>query len=235
MRQTFVTRDQIIATLLLPFIMAIIALLFVPVVLCQGRPFFYRSERMRDADTRFTLLKIRTMRPSRGTKDTPLGGYNEDRVTPIGRFLRRTRLDELPQILNVMRGDIGFVGPRPPTPRHVAARPLQYRQLLSRCRPGITGLATVVVHRREERLLSRCRSAAETETVYLRRCLPAKLRLDMIYARNRSLLLDARIIWRTFSGLQFREQDHGARRPIPLMHQNASSLPQSEIAQLRSA
>ena len=130
-----------------------------------------------------------------------LGGAGKARVTPVGAVLRRTRLDELPQIFNVVRGDMRFIGPRPPLPRHVAAYPEIYGRILRRSRPGITGLATVTVHEREERILSRCSSVAESEEVYVRRCLPVKLRLDMIYARRRSVWLDALILWRTFSRL----------------------------------
>ncbi|MDJ0638696.1 MAG: sugar transferase [Paracoccaceae bacterium] len=197
----WINRDWIVACLLAPIIFAVLALLFVIVVTVQGRPFLYRSERMRDADTPFHLYKIRTMHPACASRETPLGGGDAARVTAIGGVLRRLRLDELPQIVNVLRGDMCFIGPRPPLRHHVDAFPDQYRRLLRMARPGITGLATVVVHRREEKLLSECRSIAETETVYARRCLPIKLRLDYIYASKRSLLLDMVILWRTFSGL----------------------------------
>jgi len=196
------TPDQLIACLLLPAILPILAVLHVVVVALQGRPFLYVSERMRDGETAFSLYKIRTMRSCRRVDgETVLGGAERLRVTRIGAVLRRTRLDELPQIFNVLRGDIRFIGPRPPLRRHVAAYPEAYGRLLRRSRPGITGLATVTVHAREERILSRCNSVAESEEVYLRRCLPVKLRLDMLYARRRSLALDALILWRTFSRL----------------------------------
>lgn len=195
------SRDQLVACALAPVILLVLAVLYVVVVALQGRPFLHVSERMADADRSFPLYKIRTMRRSPSGREGALGGADLYRVTPIGRILRRTRLDELPQIFNVIRGDIGFIGPRPPLPVHVAAHPEGFRRLLEAVRPGITGLATVTVHRREERLLSGCRTAAETEEVYLRRCLPVKLRLDAIYARNRCLSLDLLILWRTFARL----------------------------------
>lgn len=196
------TPDRFIACLLLPVILPILAVLYVVVVAVQGRPFLYVSERMRDADTAFPLYKIRTMHScDAGSAESVLGGEQRHRITWAGGLLRRTRLDELPQIFNVLRGDMRFVGPRPPLRRHVAACPRRYRRLLARSRPGITGLATVMVHAREERLMAACRTVAESEAVYLRRCLPVKLRLDLIYQRRRSLWLDALILWRTFSGL----------------------------------
>lgn len=197
MNPTRMTKSQWVALLLLPLILFVLAGLFVVAMIVQGRPFLYRSERMQDADTPFRLFKIRTMTPAVGSSEMALGGDQYGRVTALGRVLRRTRLDELPQIFNVLRGDIVFIGPRPPLRRHVEARPDEYRDLLGIMRPGITGLSTVLVHRREERILSKCRSASETERVYLQQCLPLKLRLDRIYAKRQGLSLDLLILWRT--------------------------------------
>lgn len=189
---------RLAALTLLPLIMPLIAVLWCVVVPLQGRPFLYRSERMRSPTEGFELLKIRTMNDHCGAILEPgaPGGHDGCRITPVGRILRRYRLDELPQIFNVLRGDMGFIGPRPPLRRHVDACPRVYNSVLADL-PGITGLATVMVHQREERLLSRCRSAAETEAVYRSRCILLKARLDSIYSRNRSLALDIFILWRT--------------------------------------
>ena len=216
MHQDF-TIDRVIACLMLPLVLPVLAVLCAIVLLVQGRPFLFASERMRDADTPFMLYKIRTMRPPvPGAGEGVLGGHLKTRVTPLGAWLRRFRLDELPQIFNVIRGDIRFIGPRPPLRRHVAACPRRYRRLLAATRPGITGLATVMVHAREERLLSACRTAEEAERVYRRRCLPVKLRLDMIYLSNRSLTLDLLVLWRTFARLVSAERP--GRQPVaPLM------------------
>ncbi len=209
-------RSQIAAVFLLPVVLPILAGLYIIVVLAQGRPFLYASERMRDPEKSFWLYKIRTMRPDTSQPEGVLGGPNRSRVTPLGGFLRRTRLDELPQILNVLKGDIGFIGPRPPLRGHVMACPERYLRILASVRPGITGLSTVMVHRREERLLSRCRTAEEAEAVYRMHCLPLKLRLDQLYADKRGLVLDLLILWRTFARLSPRRSaaPHGAVRPI---------------------
>lgn len=212
MRNGGVWVSRLIAALLLPVILVMLTLLFVVVTALQGRPFFYASERMRDTKTPFRLYKIRTMTPVETSEEMVLGGHLRSRITPIGRVLRRTRLDELPQIFNVLRGDIGFIGPRPPLRRHVEACPMRYRQVLDVARPGITGLSTVMVHHREERLLSRCRSAAETEAAYLEHCLPLKLRLDLLYANKRGVSLNLLILWRTFARLVPRK---AARRDLP--------------------
>lgn len=195
------SRSQILALALLPFVLAVLGVLYVLALVLQGRPFLYESERMRGPEMPFRLYKIRTMTPAEGVRELALGGYQKSRITLLGHALRRTRLDELPQIFNVLRGDIGFIGPRPPLRRHFDAFPERYKAVLSATRPGITGLSTVMVHRREERILSRCRSAAETEAMYLAHCLPIKLRLDMLYARKRSGVLDLLILWWTIARL----------------------------------
>ena len=165
------------------------------VLAVDGRPVFYPSERMKTPDTPFTLWKFRTMRTDRN--DTGVsGGYKTARITRTGRILRGKRLDELPQLFNILRGDMSFVGPRPPLRRYVELRPDLYARVL-RNRPGVTGLATLRYHAREEKLLARCADAAETERVYLRRCVPAKARLDLIWAHNRSVCYDAALIVET--------------------------------------
>lgn len=223
MQPNSITGSQIIAAMLLPPILVLLCVLYVAVVLFQGRPFLYVSERMRDAETSFRLYKIRTLRPAKDAVETVLGGAQRDRVTALGLFLRRSRLDELPQIFNVLKGDIGFIGPRPPLRAHVAACPSDFALVLRAVRPGITGLSTVMVHRREERLLSRCRTAEEAEQVYLTLCLPLKLRLEMLYADRRGFLLDVRILWQTFSRLAPHRR-RPAKRLVPTIPKPAGGL-----------
>jgi lipopolysaccharide/colanic/teichoic acid biosynthesis glycosyltransferase len=118
----------------------------------------------------------------------------------MGRLLRRFRLDEVPQLWNILRGDISFVGPRPPLRQYVERFPEIYAQVL-RQRPGVTGLASIHYHRHEEWLLARSQSAAETDRLYCIRCIPAKARLDLIYARHATVCLDLRLIGRTLARL----------------------------------
>jgi len=150
---------------------------------------------MREPGRAFALLKFRTMRPDPGDRGVT-GGDKGGRITPLGNMLRRTRLDELPQLWNILRGDMSFVGPRPPLRMYVERFPGLYAQVL-RSRPGVTGLATLVFHRREAELLRGCRSAEETDTVYVRRCVPVKARLDLIYQRRRNVCLDLAILGQT--------------------------------------
>jgi len=181
----------ILSVVLAPVLLVLIALLW----LRQGLPLFYVSERMQTPDRGFGLWKLRSMRPA-AANDGVSGGDKSSRITPVGRFLRRTRLDELPQLWNILRGDISFVGPRPPLRRYVEQFPELYAAVLQ-SRPGVTGLATVILHGREERLLARCRTPQETEHVYVTACIPRKAQLDLLYQRKRTFCLDLWLILRT--------------------------------------
>jgi lipopolysaccharide/colanic/teichoic acid biosynthesis glycosyltransferase len=177
----------LVLLLAVPFALLVLYLLWV-----EGRPVFYVAERMRAPSRPFALWKLRTMTvvpPEAGVS----GGNKTNRITTAGRFLRRTRLDEVPQLYNVLKGDMSFVGPRPPLRLYVERFPEIYAQVLQ-SRPGITGLATLVYHRHEERLLAQCKTADDTDAVYSRRCVPRKARIDLIYQRRRSLGMDLRLM-----------------------------------------
>lgn len=181
----------ILAVLLaLPLVILILVLLVV-----EGRPVFYVSERMRSPDRAFGLVKLRTMRPDPADSGVT-GGDKAARMSRLHRILRKTRADEIPQLWNVIRGDMSLVGPRPPLRRYVEAYPALYAQVLKN-RPGVTGLASLAFADHEERILARCTSAAETEAAYRRRCVPRKARIDLIYQRRQSLCLDLRLIAET--------------------------------------
>jgi lipopolysaccharide/colanic/teichoic acid biosynthesis glycosyltransferase len=145
------------------------------------------------------LIKLRTMTPD--DADSGVTGADKgDRITPMGRLLRRGRLDELPQMWNILKGDISFVGPRPPLRTYVERFPDIYNQVLI-SRPGVTGMASLFYHRHEERLLARCKTAAETDATYGRICVPAKARLDLIYQKHASVCLDIWVIVKTLARL----------------------------------
>ncbi len=178
---------------------AVVALVLLAV---QGRPVFFGAERMQARGRAFTLWKFRTMRPV--TEDRGVsGGDKAARVTAPGRVLRKTRLDELPQIFNILKGEMSFVGPRPPLRQYVEAFPALYAEVL-KARPGVTGLASLVYHRHEDRLLAACRTAEETDRVYRRRCIPRKARLDILYGQRQSLCFDVAIICRTIFSMFIR-------------------------------
>lgn len=189
--------DLALALLLGAVLAAPFILLLFWLRLREGRPLFYAAERMRAPDQPFRLWKLRTMAPDPADSGVS-GGDKASRITRTGRFLRRTRLDEIPQLWNVLKGDMSFVGPRPPLRQYVERFPVLYAQVL-RSRPGLTGLATLRFHRHEERLLARCRTPEETDATYVRACIPRKARLDLIYQRRRTVCLDLAILAQTFA------------------------------------
>lgn len=189
------TMDIVLALMLVGLLALPFALIVLYLLAREGRPVFYVSERMRGVDRGFWLWKLRTMRVV--AQDSGVsGGDKSDRITPMGRFLRKYRIDEIPQLWNVLKGDMSFVGPRPPLRSYVERFPEIYREVL-KFRPGITGLATLAFHRHEEMLLSRCATPEETDDVYARRCVPRKARLDLIYAKRSNPCLDLWLMLQT--------------------------------------
>ena len=191
--------DLGLLALFLPFAVPLGLLVAAVLLVTEGRPVFYVSERMKAPGQGFRLWKFRTMRADPSDWGVS-GGDKAGRITTIGGFLRRSRLDELPQLWNILRGDMTFVGPRPPLRRYVEAFPALYAVVL-RGRPGVTGLATLRFHRREAEILARCTTPEETEARYVRFCIPVKARLDILYLRRRSFCLDLQILAKTCAGL----------------------------------
>lgn len=191
--------DLVFALVLLPFLVPVAALVAIAVALMDGFPVIYGGERVGQGGRGFVLWKFRTMVRSGGA-GVASGGHMNGRITALGRLLRRSRLDELPQIVNVLRGEMSFVGPRPPLRRYVDLFPDLYARVLCQ-RPGITGLATVVFRRREEVAMAACQSPQDSDACYQSHCLRQKARLDRLYARKQGLRLDLAIIAMTLASL----------------------------------
>jgi lipopolysaccharide/colanic/teichoic acid biosynthesis glycosyltransferase len=155
-------------------------------------PVFYRQQRVGRGGMLFRIFKFRTMvvRPSDGRQIT-VG--RDPRVTRAGHFLRKSKLDELPQLLNVIQGSMSLVGPRPEVPRYVACYPPEVRALVLSVAPGITDWASIL-YKEESEILGR---AADPEQAYVEKILPAKLEYYVRYVRERSLWVDLRIIVHT--------------------------------------
>jgi lipopolysaccharide/colanic/teichoic acid biosynthesis glycosyltransferase len=174
-----------------------LGLIMAVLLVAEGRPVFYIAERMKTPTEGFGLIKLRTMRPAPpGANAGVTGGDKSARMSRLHRILRRTRADEIPQLWNVIRGDMSLVGPRPPLRLYVEAFPELYGQVLQ-SRPGITGLASLRFHATEERLLAACRTPEETDAVYRRRCVPRKAALDLVYQRRRNLCWDLMLVLET--------------------------------------
>ncbi|MEM0937171.1 MAG: sugar transferase [Pseudomonadota bacterium] len=168
----------------------------------DGWPVLYAAERIGQYGQPFVQYKFRTMVHAAGPEQGVSGGDKAHRITPLGHRLRAARLDELPQMFNVLNGTMSFVGPRPPAPQYVARFPETYADVLQ-MKPGITGLATVMFHLHEEWLLKDTSSAAQTDDIYVRRCVPRKAMLDRLYAKSWSMRLDLYLIYLTL-GKGFR-------------------------------
>jgi len=172
----------------------------------DGGPVFYRGTRMGMGGRPFGLLKFRTMVVNADRIGSPITSAGDPRVTPIGRFLRRHKLDELPQLLNVVAGDMSLVGPRPEDPRFTAQYTDEEKRVLE-FRPGITSPASLHF-RNEEALLT----GPDWERRYFEEVLPKKLRMELGYFPGRTIRKDAVIILKT---LWMIGRDEGRRRPPP--------------------
>jgi lipopolysaccharide/colanic/teichoic acid biosynthesis glycosyltransferase len=156
-------------------------------------PVFYRGERIGRGGSSFRILKFRTMRAGASGPAVTRGG--DARVTPTGRILRRSKLDELPQLVNVLRGDMTIVGPRPEAPEFVSLYTDDERRVLT-VRPGVTSPASLR-YRREESLLG----GDDWHDRYVNEIMRDKLRDDLHYIETRTFLGDLRLIVRTFASL----------------------------------
>ena len=154
-------------------------------------PVFFRQERIGRHGQPFRIYKFRSMRQNNAGLQITVG--EDARITRSGRFIRAYKLDELPQLINVLLGDMSIVGPRPEVPRYVALYPAEVRAEVLSVRPGITDLASVQ-YRSESTLLAQ---SSNPEQTYVDTILPAKLALCRQYVRERSFWLDLRIIGMT--------------------------------------
>lgn len=188
--------DVSVALLLLFALAPIEVAVAVAVKVVSGSPVIYRAVRTGRGGETFTMYKFRTMTSSDSQGDVKLTPHGDSRVTSIGRFLRRFRLDELPQLWNVVKGDMSLVGPRPEDPRYVAHYKEQFQPLL-KLRPGITGPATVAF-RDEGLLLAQSDDPVDT---YLNEILPKKLEIEFSYQQTRSFVTDLGLIARTVGSL----------------------------------
>lgn len=155
-------------------------------------PVFYAQSRIGQGGKPFRIWKFRSMVVNADKLGVPLTQEEDPRITWIGRWLRKAKLDELPQLWNVLVGEMSFVGPRPEMAKYVARYTPEQRELL-RLKPGITDMATMLF-RNEEALL---RGAADVEAFYLRYCLPRKVELNLQYAQRANVLQDLWIIIQT--------------------------------------
>lgn len=158
----------------------------------SGGPVFFRQQRVGRHGIPFRIFKFRTMAVDTEAKGQITVG-NDARITGVGNFLRRYKIDELPQLINVLLGEMSLVGPRPEVPRYVACYPQDIRKIVLSVAPGITDWAAIA-YKDESNLLG---LAHNSEQTYIEVILPAKLEYYVRYVKERSFLTDLRIIFIT--------------------------------------
>jgi lipopolysaccharide/colanic/teichoic acid biosynthesis glycosyltransferase len=185
LKRTFDAAAAVVGLVLLSPVFLVVAAL----IKAQDRgPVFFRQERVGRGGRTFRIHKFRTMRVANA--GALITRTDDDRITPVGAFLRRTKLDELPQLIDVLRGDMSIVGPRPEVPRYVAMWGDEARAEILTVRPGISDPASIAF-RNEQDVLA---AAEDPERHYVEVILPQKVAMYLDYVRTRSFLGDLRVI-----------------------------------------
>lgn len=187
--------DGLLATVALLVLSPVLLLAALGIKLTSRGPVLYRARRAGRHNRPFTMYKFRTMHVAQATRGSAITAHGDPRVFAFGAWLRRLKIDELPQLLNILKGEMMLVGPRPEDPRIVAEHyaPAHYETLA--VPPGLASPGSIYNYTHGERLLG----TGNAEADYVARLLPIKLALDLVYVRERSLLYDARIVLRTVS------------------------------------
>ena len=181
----------------------ILVLIAIAVRLTSRGPAIFRQQRTGQFEKPFFILKFRSMRPAPAGKDALLTAAGDPRVTPLGRLLRKTKIDELPQLWNVLRGDMNLVGPRPEVHVYTTLYNPRQKQVFA-TKPGITGPSILFD---EEELLA---AHADKDGFYLSTILPAKLEIDLVYREKIEFLSDLKLLFLTFSRLAGPSRESGS-------------------------
>jgi len=189
MKRTFDIGVSFVGLILLSPLMLLAAL---AIKLDSPGPIMFRQKRIGKGFRPFLIYKFRTMVQGASDRRRSLTVGDDPRITSSGRFLRRTKIDEIPQLINVLKGDMSFVGPRPEVPEFVELFRSEYEEIL-KVRPGITDLASLK-YRDEAAVLEQSENPEEE---YLRRVLPDKINLSKEYIRRSSFFFDLTLILKT--------------------------------------
>jgi lipopolysaccharide/colanic/teichoic acid biosynthesis glycosyltransferase len=178
----------LIGLIILSPVFLIVALI---IRLSSSGPIFHRGKRVGLNGSFFHIYKFRTMVMNAEADGPAITSENDLRITRVGQILRRTKVDELPQLINVLIGEMSLVGPRPEDPRYVSLYTPEQLRILT-VRPGITSAASLA-YRHEEKMLAE----QDWERIYRTEILPAKLAIDMRYISQRTLLSDISLLIKT--------------------------------------
>ena len=184
--------DIIISLIVLVIIAIPMLIVAIAIKLDSKGPVFYKQERLTKNKKPFKIIKFRTMRVGADKNLDNLTVKNDPRITKTGEFLRKWKIDELPQFINVLLGDMSLVGPRPETPKMVDLYP-NYYDVIFAVRPGITDYASIECRNESEYY----NSIEDSETIYLEKILPRKIELKLRYIENLSIKTDIAILFKT--------------------------------------
>lgn len=183
--------DITVAALMLLLSAPLLVVVALAVKLTSRGAVLHRACRVGRNGIPFQLLKFRSMRPDAASAGPGITRMGDDRITALGALLRRSKLDELPQLINVLRGEMSLVGPRPEDPRYVDLYSSEQRRVLA-VRPGLTSAASILFRNEEQQL-----AGDDWEKRYIEVIMPKKLAIDLESLERPSLLEDLRILGRT--------------------------------------
>lgn len=188
--------DITISSLVLLLLSPILILISLGILISSGIPIFYLQERVGREWKKFNIIKFRTMVHDADQIGPGVSSEDDKRITRFGKFLRKYKLDELPQLFNVLYGEMSLIGPRPELPKYIEFYKDDYSKILA-LKPGITDFASINF-RNEAALLN---GKAESESYYLKKILPEKIFLYKKYLQEVSLSTDLKILFSTFKAL----------------------------------
>jgi lipopolysaccharide/colanic/teichoic acid biosynthesis glycosyltransferase len=187
--------DLIVSSVGLILLFPLFVLMAIVIKLDSAGAVFFRAPRVGRHGHLFDLYKFRSMVPGADQKGAGITAAGDPRITRVGRLLRHTKLDELPQLINVIRGEMSLVGPRPEDPRYVASYTPEQRHVLS-VRPGMTSMASIK-YRNEEQLLPQ----SDWEDTYINTVMPEKLEIELDYLHRQTFWHDVGVLALTFLAL----------------------------------
>ena len=196
--------DVVLSLLGLIILSPLLLIIAIAIKVTSRGPVIFKQQRVGKNWKPFTLLKFRTMVKDAPSMGPQITGGDDPRITPIGKFLRKSKLDELPQLFNVLKGDMSLVGPRPEVEKYARAYPEAYTIILSMVKPGITDYAAIEFV--DEESLLEGLSPNEREKVYLEKVLPPKIALYLKYVSEISFRTDIKILTETLLKIVHRRR-----------------------------
>lgn len=184
--------DRVFSFVFMLLVSPILIVAAISIAVTNGRPVLFKQNRVGQFGVIFSIYKFRTMENTDTKAESDFNAGDRSRITKVGRILRRTKIDELPQLFNILLGDMSLVGPRPEIPKWISVYPNRWARVLQ-VKPGLSDEASLV-YRNEEQILS---TANDPEAIYRKTILPSKLDMYESYVGQISFITDISLIFRT--------------------------------------